>query len=131
MYADDSTIFLRNDETELRNAIEILQKFYRISGLQIHLGKTQCVKIGTGTRERQNMAADLGLTWDQRFKLLGIDFDADTLDYNCNVKSKLEEIDKVAKRLEAQIPLSNRKMHSCKNSNAWKDQPFSVCFTQG
>ena len=43
MYADDSTIFLENNEIELRALIRILNDFYRLSGLQIHMEKTQCV----------------------------------------------------------------------------------------
>ena len=70
MYADDSTIFLDNTERELRKAIEILENFYRLFGLQIHLEKTMRLNWGQHT---------LQLKWDQQFRLLGVDFDADTL----------------------------------------------------
>ena len=63
MYANDSTLFLKNSENELRKVVEILEKFYRLSGLQIHMEKTQCVKIGINTN-RPNMCGDLNLSWD-------------------------------------------------------------------
>ena len=38
---------------------------------------------------------DLGLKWDQRFRLLGVDFDADLMDYTPNISSKIKEMQRV------------------------------------
>ena len=91
MYADDSTIFLANEEQELRNAILILKRFHRVSGLRIHMGKTQCVRIGCNT-QRESLCPELGLCWEQKFKLLGVNFDADTLCYSMNIEAKIKDM---------------------------------------
>ena len=95
LYADDCTIFLEYCEDSLRSAIGILESFYRLSGLQIHLKKTQCVKFGKNPLELDNLCQELNLEWKQEFKLLGVAFNANTLDYSKNIELKLNEIDKL------------------------------------
>merc|ERR1712015_64658 len=97
LYADDCSIFLSNEEGELRNVIKILTEFYLTSGLEIHLGKTQVVCFGRDPMSIEKMCLDLGLQWDQEFKLLGVQFNASTLNYDVNLKIKMDEITKVAK----------------------------------
>ena len=46
LYADGCSIFLEYDSSNLENAILMLNDFYEVSGLQIHLNKTQCVVFG-------------------------------------------------------------------------------------
>ena len=95
LYADDCSIFLEYDEVNLRNAITILTNFFYLSGLEIHLKKTQCVIFGAQTMNTPKLCHDLGLNWDQEFKLLGVTFNADTLDYSQNFENKIEEIKKI------------------------------------
>merc|ERR1712015_316351 len=97
LYADDCSIFLSNEEGELRNVIKILDDFYRTSGLEIHLGKTQVVRFGKDPMSMKKLCPDLGLQWEQEFKLLGVYFNATTLNYDVNFKMKVDEIIKVAK----------------------------------
>ena len=97
LYADDCTIFLSYKESDLRNTIDILTNFYRVSGLEIHLGKTQCVRIGENPEALPILCEDIGITWAQEFKLLGVLFNATTLNYNVNFDLKLDEIIKETK----------------------------------
>merc|ERR1712015_307792 len=92
LYADNCTIFLAYKESDLRKSIEILNLFYRVSGLEIHLGKTQCVRIGNNPERIPIICEDLGITWAQDFKLLGVHFNATTLNYNNNFDIKMAEI---------------------------------------
>ena len=94
LYADDCSIFLEYDSINLKNAIEILKDFYRLSGLEIHLKKTQCIIIGNNNHYPP-LCPELELDWGQKFKLLGVHFDADTLDYNSNLEAKLKEINSI------------------------------------
>ena len=107
LYADDCLIFLSYNESDLRNTITILNEFYRVSGLEIHLGKTQCVRIGSNPDNMPIFCHDLGLTWLQEFKLLGVLFNASTLDYNINFDIKLEEIIKETKNWRHCFPWEN------------------------
>ena len=102
MYADDCSIFLKYNETNLRNTIKILDDFYSISGLQIHLKKTQCVIFGD-TENKNKLCADLGLDWNQEFKLLGVIFNGDTLNFTLNFDNKIIEIKKVTNEWKHKI----------------------------
>ena len=42
-YADDTQIFLNGSENSLREALDVLQKFYEISGLKINVEKTKAI----------------------------------------------------------------------------------------
>ena len=93
LYADDITIFLQYDSASLYEVINIIKKFSLLSGLRIHMGKSQCVKIGFEPWKKDDLCLDLGLLWKQEFKLLGISFNANTLCYRSCIESKLKEID--------------------------------------
>ena len=76
LYADDCTIFLEYDEDNLRNTILVLENFYRLSGLKIHVGKTQCIIFGEEPERNVKLCPELGLKWESEFMLLGIKFDS-------------------------------------------------------
>ena len=46
LYADDCSIFLEPNELNLRNAMEILRLFFKLSGLQISVSKTKAIWFG-------------------------------------------------------------------------------------
>ena len=46
LFADDITLYLNRSNQDLRKAIEILNDFKEISGLELQTEKTVCVKIG-------------------------------------------------------------------------------------
>ena len=46
-YADDTSIFMRANERNLRACIKTLNWFYEVSGLKINIKKTKVIRIGT------------------------------------------------------------------------------------
>lgn len=92
LYADDVSIFLEHDPTNLENVIKILTEFYHVSGLRIQLEKTQCITIGKLPRGDPTICGHLGLRWDQKFKLLGVEFDGLLNNIESNFELKLFEI---------------------------------------
>ena len=49
------------------------------------------MRIGINTT-RDIFCPDLGLCWEQKFKLLGVNFNADTLCYKSNIEGKIKEM---------------------------------------
>ena len=72
-FADDCTLFLERTEKNLRNCINILNDFWQISGLKCNVSKTKVIPVGNF--ETGGLCDDLGLTWDDKFTILGIDID--------------------------------------------------------
>ena len=94
LYADDCSIFLEYNTESLRNSIKILNDFYITSGLQIQISKTQCVVFGK-IPENHNLSPELGLRWEQEFKLLGANFNGSLRNMEINFEKKLVEIKSV------------------------------------
>ena len=92
LYADDLNCFIKLDETSLRAVIKILQEFKEISGLQVQLSKTQIVYLGKEYSENKKICHDIHLTWNQSFKLLGIDFNANSASQTINYDNKISKI---------------------------------------
>ena len=46
-YADDTQLFLNGSENSLRETLDILQKFYTMSGLRMNAEKTKAIWIGS------------------------------------------------------------------------------------
>merc|ERR1712208_271018 len=72
-FVDDCTLFLERTEQNLRNCINILNDFWKISGLKCNVSKTKVIPVGNF--EIGGLCDDLGLTWDDSFTILGIDID--------------------------------------------------------
>ena len=94
LYADDCSIFLEYNAESLRNAIKVLNEFYLTSGLQIQISKTQCVVFGK-IPENYKLCPELGLRWEQDFKLLGVNFNGTLQNMESNFEIKLIEIKSV------------------------------------
>ena len=94
IYADDCSIFLEYNAESLRNSIKILNDFYFTSGLQIQISKTQCVVFGK-IPENCNLCPELGLRWEQEFKLLGVNFNGTLRNMEINFENNLIEIKSV------------------------------------
>ena len=60
-------------------------------GLQIQVKKTQCTVFGI-IPDNYILCQDLGLKWDQQFKLLGVVFDGTLSNMDLNLDLKLLEI---------------------------------------
>jgi len=70
----------------------ILNDFYCISGLKIHLTKTQCVVFGHIPNVNYKLCEHLSLKWDQKFKLLGVEFDGMLENMSINYETKIKEM---------------------------------------
>ena len=92
LFADDITLYLERTNQDLRKALVILNDFKDISGLEIQTEKTVCVKIGPP--DDIHYCSDVNLTWDTKFKLLGITFDNKLEELNKNIDEKLKDIQK-------------------------------------
>ena len=78
-YADDTLLILDGTEIALREAISEINLFYRMSGLQMNLSKTQIAWIGSlkYMYNDDRLCPDLSFQWTTRFTLLGVIFDVD------------------------------------------------------
>ena len=76
LYADDCSIFLPPSEENLRNTLNLLSSFFKLSGLKISVSKTKAIWFGSGCDFTHKLCTDIPLVWDTEFRLLGIDFDA-------------------------------------------------------
>ena len=75
-YADDSTLFLYDDESSLNSALETVDKFYHCSGLKANFDKTQIVWIGSKKGSTDILQTNKEVIWNKKgaFKVLGIDY---------------------------------------------------------
>ena len=72
-FADDTTIFIKRTESNLRNCLKFLKHFAKTSGLQCNIGKTKVIPIGDFTE--QGVCDDQDLVWDSSFTILGVKVD--------------------------------------------------------
>ena len=91
-YADDCSLFLEPSDRNLRKCLEILDNFFKLSGLKISLSKTKAIWFGSGCNNTHQLCPDLQLNWDKNFRLLGIDFCNDLIDMEHNFDIKITEI---------------------------------------
>ena len=96
-FADDTNMFILNNERNLRLCMNILEEFHLISGLKINMDKTKVVKFGKNRDSSDNICPDLNLLWTKKFTSLGIEYDATDLDNitDLNIEPKLIEIQKL------------------------------------
>ena len=95
LYADDCTLFLEANDENLKVALDSLEMFFRISGLKISVSKTKAVWFGEGYKNTHKLCPDRILDWDNKFRLLGIDFVNSLEGMENNYNSKLDEIKKI------------------------------------
>ena len=81
LYADDSSLFLDDDENTFNCCMRTLNDFAKCSGLKVNLQKTTAIKLGQNkTFYNMNLGKEICWQWRGKFKLLGIDFDLDVED---------------------------------------------------
>ena len=95
IYADDLTLFLSPKAENLRRVLEILEGFFRLSGLKISVSKTKAVWFGSDYNTGLKLCPDLNLEWVKTFTLLGIKFDNNLERMESNFAVKLEIIEKL------------------------------------
>ena len=96
-YADDTTLFLKDDKDTLRCVIDVLRWFDKISGLSINRDKTKVIKIGAARDRRISWEGQFGLNWTHTFEVLGIEYDVFKLSEitELNLNSKIVKIKKL------------------------------------
>ena len=97
-FADDTTLFMKFTERNLRVCMNILNSFFLISGLQINVEKTKAIKFGVTGDSRMTLCEDLNLIWTQEFTSLGIDYNINALDKitDLNLDLKILEMEKMS-----------------------------------
>ena len=75
-FADDTSLLLDGNENSLNEALQELDWFGKISGLNIIFSKTQVIWIGRKKYSDEVICRERNLSWGvNSFKLLGIKFD--------------------------------------------------------
>ena len=94
-FADDTTLFIKYNDRNLRLCMDILEEFYLSSGLKINVDKTKVVKFGRNRDSSDILCQDLKLIWTSSFTSLGISYDVTDLNSITflNIEPKLQEIE--------------------------------------
>ena len=89
-YADDTSLFLKANEANLKNALQTLQWFYIKSGLKINETKTKVIRLGPIRETDRRFCRENNLDWVTEFTALGIHYNVlkmeDITSYNINIK---------------------------------------------
>ena len=99
-YADDTTIGIQRSEENLRNLVDIIKGFTKLSGLHANLDKTHVMPIGPNSDPEQVLCPELGLSWTSSFKLLGLEISSDLSFLNQNLEKKLLQVESLIKKWE-------------------------------
>ena len=94
-FADDTTLFMERNESNLRNATKYIQHFHKISGLACNIDKTNVIPIGKHSNKHDQICKDLNMNWDNTFTILGFEIDnkLEKLDNNFSkVKEKIKAL---------------------------------------
>ena len=96
-FADDTSLILDGSEKSLNEALLELDRYAKLSGLNINFTKTQVVWIVSKTYSNDTLGQHRNLSWGKTsFKLLGFNFDVD-LDKIVNIN--YERILQIKKKL--------------------------------
>ena len=93
-YADDTTLWVREDIQTITNIIRVLNWFKDISGLDINKEKNKVVKLGALRGSNITWQCKFGFNWSDKFEILGIHYDMTNLNAitDPNIHQKLGEI---------------------------------------
>ena len=93
-YADDTSVFMKATEKNLKIYLDILQWFYRKSGLKINIKKTKVIRIGNIRETDRRFCKENNLDWVTSFVSLGINYDVLDMDNitNLNIEQKLPQM---------------------------------------
>ena len=99
-YADDTQVFLGGSEKSLREALLILDTFYKMSGLKINVEKTKVIWIGSLSHSENRLCQRYKLDWTQGpFKILGVVFTTEVFDiWDMNTNSVLNKVENITKQ---------------------------------
>ena len=103
IYVDDPTVFLKPNDTNFQNTIQLLNSFYKLSGLKISVTKTSAVWFGSECASNIQLSPDLKINWSKIFTLLGINFDNKLENMQSNFNDKLDKIEKLLSKWSIDI----------------------------
>ena len=95
IYADDMSIFLEPNAQNIRAVVQILEKFYQISGLKISVSKTKAIWFGKNFNSSSILCPEIDLVWTKSFTLLGITFDNNLENMEDNFWHQFRSIEKL------------------------------------
>lgn len=104
-YADDTSLFLDGSEKSLRNALNVLKLYARISGLGMNTEKTKVVWFGSMKNSTVRFCQEENLLWEtHNFKVLGINFSINLqemveINYSINIEAIKKMFDSWSKRV--------------------------------
>ena len=98
-YADDTQVFLDGSEKSLREALLILDTFYKMSGLKINFEK-KAIWIGSLSHSEDRLFQRYKLDWTQGpFKIPGVVFTTEVFDiWDMNTNSVLNKVENIIKQ---------------------------------
>ena len=93
-YADDTSLYLKDTERCLSQALTSLKWFHSISGLKINIKKTKVIRIGNIRETDRRYCRENDLDWVNVFVSLGIIFKVNDMGNitNYNIEAKLKDI---------------------------------------
>ena len=96
-YADDTSVFLRATEENLKNSLEYLEWFYQKSGLKININKTKVIRIGPIRETDRRFCRENDLEWVSSFTALGIEYDTLNIENitELNIQNKIDSMTKL------------------------------------
>ena len=99
-YADDTSIFLKSTENNLKLCLSILNWFYQISGLKINIQKTKVIKLGPIRETDRRFCRENDLEWVSEFVALGIKYDVNNMQ-NITIMNMEEKIDSMKNLMQS------------------------------
>ena len=91
-FADDTTIYIKRSEANLRYCVKFIEDFAGISGLHCNLDKTLVIPLGGNFDVKDVLCPELGLTWKDNFTILGFHIDS-------KLENLTDNFDKINKRV--------------------------------
>ena len=116
-FADDTSLALDGSESSLKEAINDLKNFAKISGLKINTSKTQAIWIGSMKYSETKYLPDVGLQWGRdTFTLLGVEFSVDLHEIpKMNYDKKLIKLKALIKAWEKRVLTPIGRIHVIKS----------------
>ena len=96
-YADDTSVYLKATERNLKKCLDTLEWFYHISGLKINIGKTKVIRIGPIRETDRRFCRENNLEWVSKYNALGIEYDLNNFQNITiqNIENKIESMEKL------------------------------------
>ena len=96
-YADDTSVFLKASEENLKRCLKKLHIFYQMSGLEININKTKVIRIGPIRETDRRYCRENDLEWVTEFVALGIKYNVLNMkDITIqNIEEKLDSMKKI------------------------------------